>query len=120
MDFVKDEQTLLAIEKKFENFKPFEVFYDEIDWKMEHIKSDLAEIKVIKTRIETNKDDTNKCSELKRLAEDVEEHLEDLLEALKEREEYLEMVKEDCRLNESDEGFFYRTFCSPDDEDVDE
>lgn len=115
MDFVKVKQQLLAIETKFENFKPFQVMYDEIDWKMAEIKTDLAESKEIQTRIE-GKDDTNN-SELKALAADVVDLLEELLKAVIDREEYLELMKEECRLNESDEGFFFRNFCSQAGED---
>lgn len=107
------------IKQKFEHFDASKVYYDEIDMKLGQIRADLAEINSIKSRLVLNVGRDTKCFELLDFAVSQEEHLERLLEEVTEREEYLEVVRQDCILNESDEGYFRRNYCSPEDPEED-
>lgn len=120
MDFVQEEKTLMDIGKKFEHFKAFHLYYDEIKPKLAEIRKDLAEIKRIHSRLESNMGNDEKSGVLMKLAEDLESFLQPQLEAIKERHEFLELVKQDCDSNESDEGYFRRAYYSPENEDINE
>lgn len=120
MDFVEEEKAILAIEQKFEHFKAFDVYYDQINPKLAEIQKHRDEIKDILSRLELKMDKDEKCRDLIKRAENLEDFLELQVEAVNERNEFLELVQEDCDLNESDEGYFRRTYCSPDTKDDDE
>lgn len=74
----------MDIKQKFEHFVPFEVYYDEIDRKLKQIRSDIAEVKRIKSRLILNMGKDVNCSQLLMIAEELDDHLEMTLEAVEE------------------------------------
>ena len=115
MDATNEQQSLLDIKQKYEHFKASKIYYDEIDYKLAQIRNDIVAVKVIKDSLLLNITTDEKCTELVKMFNLLEEYLEEIMEVTNERLEYLDEMKRMC-LNESDEGYFRRTFCSPDDE----
>lgn len=106
----------MDIQQKFKDFVPHTVYYDEINRKIAQIQNAIREVKRIKTHLTLNMGKDVKCSGLLMIAEEQEDYLETMLEGVKQRQEQLKLVWEDC-LDDSDEDFFHRNFCSPDDHD---
>lgn len=112
MSFSNHQTDFSTINEKYENFKVSLIFYDVIHSKLEEVEADLKKISEIRDWLAARSDTDEKCSEMLDPVDSLEAYLEMTVEAVKERIELLEAVKESLE-DESDDGYFERNYCTP-------
>lgn len=113
MDLAHKKTRLVDIKKKYEPFVAWSVYYDQIHCKLEEVKTDLREVDSIRKWLNINGGGHTESEAVLFLVDDVESLLEDTVEGLNERMEFLEFMKKSLEDDETDEEYFERTYCSP-------